>query len=254
MAFVEVQVAKQVARVVLDRPPLNVIDLDSARTFAQALEEVRNRPGLSLLLLEARGKAFCAGVDVRDHLPDRGEAMLHEFHRICKLLLEMECVVAAAVQGPALGGGCELVQMCDLAIASSRAVFGQPEIKLGVFPPVAAVALPRIVPAMLARDMLLTGRILSAEEARQAGLVGRVAAETEFPAAVEKLVGEIGALSASSVRLTKCAIRAAGNRIDPAEIDAAERFYVKELMNTPDAIEGLKAFLEKRLPAWTHGE
>jgi len=253
MALVDVQVAKGVARVVLDRPPLNVIDLGMAGTLAEALEDVRSRPGLSLLLLEARGKAFCAGVDVRDHLPDRGEEMLHEFHRICRLLLEMECVVVAAVQGPALGGGCELVQVCDLAVASSRAVFGQPEIKLGVFPPVAAVALPRIVPPQIARDMLFTGRILSAEEARQAGLVSRVAEEKEFPAVVEKLVGEIGSLSASSVRLTKRAIRRAGNRIEPAEIDAAERFYVEELMNTPDAIEGLKAFLEKRLPAWTQG-
>jgi cyclohexa-1,5-dienecarbonyl-CoA hydratase len=253
MALVDVHVTENVARVVLDRAPLNVIDLGLARTLVQALEEVRNRPGVSLLLLTARGKAFCAGVDVRDHLPDRGEEMLHEFHRICRLLLEMECVVVAAVQGPALGGGCELVQVCDLAIASSRAIFGQPEIKLGVFPPVAAAALPRIVPPQIAHDMLFTGRVLNAEEARQAGLVSRVANEEDFPAAVEKLVGEISALSASSVRLTKRAIRAAGNRIDPDEIDAAERFYVKELMRTPDAIEGLKAFLEKRLPAWTHG-
>ncbi len=253
MAPVDVHVTENVARVVLDRAPLNVIDLGLARTLVQALEEVRNRPGVSLLLLEARGKAFCAGVDVRDHLPDRGEEMLHEFHRICRLFLEMECVVVAAVQGPALGGGCELVQVCDLAIASSRAIFGQPEIKLGVFPPVAAAALPRIVPPQVAHDMLFTGRVLNAEEARQAGLVSRVANEEEFPAAVEKLVGEISALSASSVRLTKRAIRAAGNRIDPDEIDAAERFYVKELMRTPDAIEGLKAFLEKRLPVWTHG-
>ena len=254
MALVDVSVANRVARVVLDRPPLNVIDLGMARTLARALEGLRHRPGVSLLLLEARGKAFCAGVDVRDHLPDRGEEMLHEFHRICRYLLEMECVVVAAVQGPALGGGCELVQVCDFAVASTRAVFGQPEIKLGVFPPVAAVALPRIVPPQVARDMLLTGRVLSAEEAHRAGLVSRVAAEAEFPAAVEALVGEIGGLSASSLRLTKRAARAAGDCIEPDEIDAAERFYVKELMNTTDAIEGLKAFLEKRLPAWTHGE
>src|SRR5437867_11063033 len=134
MGIVQVSLSAGVARVVLDRPPLNVIDLEGARELAGALESLRSRPDLSAVVLAARGRAFSAGVDVRDHLPDRGAAMLSEFHRACRLLLDIEVPVVAAVQGAALGGGCELTLICDLVWASDRASFGQPEIKLGVFP------------------------------------------------------------------------------------------------------------------------
>ncbi|HEY3215850.1 MAG TPA: enoyl-CoA hydratase-related protein [Candidatus Eisenbacteria bacterium] len=250
MAMIDVSSSQKVARVVLDRPPLNVIDLEAAHELAAALESLRGGDGLSAVLLSARGKAFCAGVDVRDHLPDRGAAMLHEFHRVCGLLLAIEVPVVAAVQGPALGGGCELTLMCDLVVASSRATFGQPEIKLGVFPPLAAAALPQLVPPRVANEMLFTGRILGAEEALRVGLVNRVAPEDEFPSAVDALLDELTALSPASLRLTKQAMRLRRWRPEPEEIEEAERFYVEQLMNTPDAVEGLKAFLEKRAPVW----
>ena len=105
MAVAEVTMSGGIARVMLDRPPLNVIDLGAARDLARALEHVREQRGLTAVVLEARGKAFCAGVDVRDHLPDRGAEMLREFHRVCRLLLEIESPVVAAVRGAALGGG-----------------------------------------------------------------------------------------------------------------------------------------------------
>jgi cyclohexa-1,5-dienecarbonyl-CoA hydratase len=202
------------------------------------------------VLLEARGKAFCAGVDVRDHLPDRGAEMLHEFHRVCRAILEIESPVVAAVHGPALGGGCEITLVCDLVLASTRATFGQPEIKLGVFPPLASVILPRLIAPHLASDLLLTGRILSAEEALGAGLVNRVAGDEEPGSAVESLLAELAALSPSSLILAKRAMAFARRRPDPMEIDEAERFYVEHLMGTSDAIEGLNAFLEKRAPVW----
>jgi cyclohexa-1,5-dienecarbonyl-CoA hydratase len=250
MAMVEVLREDGVARVVLDRPPLNVIDLEGARELARALEEVQRRDGLCAVVLAARGKAFCAGVDVRDHLPDRGAAMLAEFHRVCRLLLAIEAPVIAAVQGPALGGGMELTLVCDLVLASSRATFGQPEIRLGVFPPLAAAALPHIVPFHLASDLVLTGRVIDAEAALRSGLVTRIASEERFEAAVDALVAELRALSPASLRLAKRALRLGRWRPEPDEIEAAERFYVEQLMCTPDAIEGLSAFLEKRSPVW----
>jgi cyclohexa-1,5-dienecarbonyl-CoA hydratase len=250
MAIAEVSRQDGVARVVLDRPPLNVIDLDGARALAGALEGVQRMEGLAAVVLAARGKAFCAGVDVRDHLPDRGAAMLAAFLRACRLLLGIETPVIAAVQGPALGGGMELTLVCDLVVASSRATFGQPEIKLGVFPPLAAAALPHLVPHHLASELVLTGRVLTAEEALRAGLANRVAPPEEFDAAVEALLAELRALSAPSLRLAKRALRLSRWRPEPDEIEAAERFYVEHLMHTPDAVEGLQAFLEKRPPAW----
>lgn len=250
MAIVEVIRQDSIARVVLERPPLNVIDLDGARELAHALEEVQRLEGLVAVVLAARGKAFCAGVDVRDHLPDRGAAMLAEFHRVCRLLLGIEAPVVAAVQGPALGGGMELTLVCDLVVASSRATFGQPEIRLGVFPPLAAVALPHLVPFHVASELVLTGRVLTADEALRHGLVNRVAPAEEFDAAVEGLLAELRALSPASLRLAKRALRLGRWRPEPDEIETAERFYVEQLMRSPDAVEGLTAFLEKRPPVW----
>ena len=250
MGIVQVSSSQGVAKVVLDRPPLNVIDLEGAREIAAALEDLGRGAGLSAVVLAARGKAFSAGVDVRDHLPDRGAAMLHEFHRVCRLVSEIEAPVVAAVQGAALGGGCELTLMCDLVWASDRASFGQPEIKLGVFPPVAAVSLPRMIPPHLASEMLLTGRVLTAAEAERAGLVNRVVDSEAFDSALDELLGTLRALSPASLRLAKRALQLSRPRPTAQEIEAAERFYVEELMDTPDAIEGLEAFLEKRAPAW----
>jgi cyclohexa-1,5-dienecarbonyl-CoA hydratase len=250
MAIVEIIREDRIVRVVLDRPPLNVIDLDGARELAHALEGVQRIEGLAAVVLAARGKAFCAGVDVRDHLPDRGAAMLAEFHRVCRLLLGIEAPVVAAVQGPALGGGMELTLVCDLVVSSTRATFGQPEIRLGVFPPLAAAALPQLVPFHLANELVLTGRVLTAEEALRHGLVNRVAPAEDFEAAVDGLLAELRAMSPASLRLAKRALRLGRWRPEPDEIEAAERFYVDQLMRSPDAIEGLTAFLEKRPPVW----
>jgi cyclohexa-1,5-dienecarbonyl-CoA hydratase len=251
MPHVSLTVADGLARVVMDRPPVNVIDLAMAAELADTLEQVSRRPEVAVVVLEARGRAFCAGVDVRDHLPDRGASMLREFDRACVRLFEMEVPTIAAVQGAALGGGCELTLVCDLVVASSEASFAQPEIKLAVFPPLAAVMLPRLVPPHIAAEMVLTGRRLSADEARQYGLANHVVTPAEFEAAVNGLVSQLLAMSPASLRLTKRAMRLARCRADAAEIEAAERFYVEHLLHSADAIEGLKAFMEKRAPAWT---
>lgn len=250
MPNVHVTVEGSLARVELDRPPLNVIDLGAARELADAVEGIARRDDVAVIALSGRGRAFCAGVDVRDHLPDRGADMLHAFHRACLALIEAPQPAIAVVQGAALGGGCELTLACDLVIASERATFGQPEIKLGVFPPLAAVALPRMIPFHWASELLLTGRIVGASEAARMGLVNRVTEEAGLVAAVEETLQGLLALSASSLRLTRQVML--GSRVRPSapEIAEAERFYVERLMRTPDAVEGLEAFLERRPPRW----
>jgi cyclohexa-1,5-dienecarbonyl-CoA hydratase len=229
---------------------VNVIDLVTARELVATLESVGRQRDLSAVVLSGDGRVFSAGVDVRDHLPDRGAEMLHEFHRVCRLVLAIDPPVIAAVQGPALGGGCELTLLCDLVLASERASFGLPEIRLGVFPPVAAVALPRIIPAHVASEMLLTGAVIDAAAARHWGLANRVVPESEFAAALEALLAELAALSATSLAITKRAMRISRVRPTAEEIEAAERLYLEELLHSEDAIEGLRAFLEKRAPAW----
>jgi len=250
MSCLHVTVERGVARLELDRPPLNVIDLPAAREMAVAIEGVAAREDVAVMVLSGRGRAFCAGVDVRDHLPDRGAEMLGAFHRACIALLEARCPVVAVVHGAALGGGCELTLCCDLVVASERATFGQPEIRLGVFPPLAAVALPRMIPAHVAHELLLTGRIVDAVEAARIGLVNRVVPEAGLATAAEEVVAALTPHSPASLRLTKEAMARTRTRPTAGEIAAAERFYVERLMNTPDAIEGLQAFLDKRPPQW----
>lgn len=253
MPCVHVTIERGLARVELDRPPVNVLDLEAAAELAVAIERAAARDDVAVIALAGRGRAFCAGVDVRDHLPDRGADMLHTFHRACLALLGAPQPVVAVVQGAALGGGCELTLACDLVIASERATFGQPEIRLGVFPPLAAVALPRMIPGHLAGELLLTGRTVTAAEAARIGLVNRVVEESTLSAAAEEALGGLLALSPASLRLTKEAMRRSGARPTAEEIGAAERFYVERLMRTPDAVEGLEAFLGKRPPRWGGG-
>jgi len=250
MKVVQVTAGGGVARVALDRPPLNVIDFASAESVATAIEEAAARPDVSVLVLSGNGKAFCAGVDVRDHLPDRGAEMLHAFHRVCRALLDSPVPVVAAVHGAALGGGCELTLCCDMVVAAETATFGLPEIRLAVFPPLAAVALPRMIPTHFATEMLLTGRILDAAEAHRVGLVNRVVSMAALEKAVDDTTAMFTALSPSSLKLTKQALRLSRVRPTAAEVLEAERFYVSRLMRTPDAIEGLQAFMEKRAPVW----
>jgi cyclohexa-1,5-dienecarbonyl-CoA hydratase len=251
MACVHVTVEAGLARLEMDRPPLNVIDLAAARELADTIEEVSGRDDVAVIALAGRGRAFCAGVDVRDHLPDRGADMLRAFHRACLAFLEAPQPSVAIVQGAALGGGCELTLACDLVIASERATFGQPEIRLGVFPPLAAVALPRMIAAHHASDLLLTGRIVGAAEALAMGLVNRVVGDAELAATATETLETLRGLSPASLRLTREAMRRARVRPDAEEIAGAERFYVEHLMHTPDAIEGLTAFMEKRPPRWS---
>ena len=250
MACVHVTVDRGLARVEIDRPPLNVMDLAAARELAQAIEDLAGRDDVAVVALTGRGRAFCAGVDVRDHLPDRGAEMLRAFHRACLALIEAPQPSVAIVQGAALGGGCELTLCCDLVIASERATFGQPEIRLGVFPPLAAVALPRMIPAHHASDLMLTGRIVNAAQAAAMGLVNRVVAEAELEPKAQETLAELAALSPASLRLTREVMRRARVRPTAEEIGGAERFYLEHLMHTPDAIEGLTAFIEKRPPRW----
>ncbi len=239
-----------VARVVLDRPPLNVLHIPMLQELDQTLTELSAESELKLLVLTGAGKAFCAGVDVADHTAERVEFMIQAFHGVVRKLLLLEVPVVAAVNGAALGGGCELLLACDLAIASEKAKLGQPEIRLGVFPPVAAALMPRLIGRQRALDLVLTGRVIGAAEAREMGLVGRVVPVEAFDEAVTEYVGGLSSLSRPVLRLTKrTVVEGMGVPLWDA-FERAENRYLHELMELEDAHEGLAAFLEKREPVW----
>jgi cyclohexa-1,5-dienecarbonyl-CoA hydratase len=239
-----------VARVTLVRPPLNILTLDVIERLDAALEDVGRRADVKVLLLAAEGRAFCAGVSVEDHLGDRAEPMLAAFHGIFRRLYALECATVAAVQGPALGGGAELAAFCDLVIASDRATFGQPEIKVGVFPPLAALHYPARIGLARTLQLLLSGETLTAESAARIGLVDRVVPAHDLEPAVSAAIAAFADKSAAILRLTKQAVRQAhGDQFDRS-LSELEELYLRRLMQTEDAEEGLRAFIEKRPPVW----
>lgn len=239
-----------VARLVLDRPPLNVLHIPMLQELDEVLTDLAADPELKLLVMTGEGKAFCVGVDVADHTADRVELMIEAFHGVIRKLLLLEVPVVAAVNGAALGGGCELLLACDLVIASEKAKLGQPEIRLGVFPPVAAALMPRLIGRQRALDLVLTGRVIGAAEAREMGLVGRVVPVEGFDEAIAEFVESLSSLSRPVLRLTKRTV--VEGMAEPLwdAFDRAEKRYLHELMELDDAHEGLAAFLEKREPVW----
>jgi cyclohexa-1,5-dienecarbonyl-CoA hydratase len=240
------------ARLTLRRPPLNILDLAMIAEINAALAELRGLPHLRALVLAAEGKAFCAGVSVEDHLPERVGVMLPAFHDVFRGLIALGVPVIAAVQGPALGGGCELACFADLVIASESATLGQPEIKLGVFPPVAAVCFPGRIGAARTLQLVSSGDLLVAHEAERIGLVDRVVPAADLEAGVAASVASLTDKSAAALRLTRRAVLEHRDQELLAELARVEALFVDELMATSDAVEGLQAFLQKRKPSWQH--
>jgi cyclohexa-1,5-dienecarbonyl-CoA hydratase len=246
------EVEDGVARVTLNKPPLNVLDIAMMKEISAALEGLGDDPAVKVLVFDAvqGSKAFSAGVDVSEHTADSVEEMITVFHRIFRLLDGLEVPTLAVVDRAALGGGCELVLFCDMVIASEKASFGQPEIQVGVFPPIAAVALPDIIGPKKTMEMVLIGDRIRADEAQRLGLVNKVVSPEELRAAADEFADKLAKLSAAVLRLTKRAVRvgSAGGFADG--LAAVEELYLGPLMATEDASEGLAAFMEKRSPVW----
>jgi cyclohexa-1,5-dienecarbonyl-CoA hydratase len=246
---IHVHTEGRTAWVTLDRPPLNVFDIPMMKSLSHAL--VRLTAECDFIGFQGAGpKGFSAGAEVRDHTPDRVAEMLATFHEVFRQLARADCLTIAAVHGHCLGGGMELATFCDFVLATESAQFGQPEIKLGCFPPVALVMLPALVGLRAATDLILTGRTISAREARELGLVTRVVADDALAQSVDALLGELRALSPVVLRLSRRALRRNRNAEFEAALEEVERVYLDELMKTEDAQEGIRAFLEKRAPAW----
>lgn len=247
--FVHLARADGTARITLHRPPLNIFTSAMLREFIEAVEASADA---HVVVIDAAGRAFCAGVDIVEHLPETAPAMLAQFHRACRRLLALEMPTVAVVQGAALGGGCELVLLCDFVLAARSATFGQPEIKVGAFPPVAAAALSAVAGPRQAMALMLLGEPMSAEAAQAAGLVTSVVDDGQLQEATAQLVGKLAALSRPALRLAKRAGLTAFREAFDQALERAERLYVDELLRTDDAREGIVAFLEKRAPAWKH--
>ena len=249
--FITLEIHDGVAKLSLNRPPLNVMNLAMLQQMEATLEKAASDTSIRVLVVQAKGKAFSAGVDVADHTADKVGEMIPLVDRVCKALADFPVPTLAAVHGHALGGGCELVLCCDLAVMAAEASIGQPEIYLAALAPIAALRLPYLVGYRMAADILLTGRRLTSEEAVKAGLVNAVVPQDQVkPWAIEK-AGHLAGLSRAACILVKQAIQMGyGNWA--AAMPEMEKLYLQELMATDDAHEGLAAFMEKRSPEWRH--
>ena len=253
MSKIEVTHDANAWRITLADPPLHILDVTMLEELRDALMIViDSKPDQHCLILDAQGeKAFSAGASVHDHLGDRVVTMLERFHDCFRMLARLDLVTVAIVRGAALGGGCELALACDFVLASDRAKFGQPEINLGVFPPVAAYQLSHQLPPRRGLELLLTGDIIDAAAAERLGLVNAVFPLAELDARSDDWLARIYRQSASSIRYAKRAFRLAQGADFDQRLRAVERLYLDELMQTSDANEGLNAFIEKRKPVWS---
>lgn len=246
---VHVRTEGRTAWVTVDRPPLNVMNISLLEALDKAVQELL--PRADLLIFEGAGeRAFSVGVEVKDHVPGKVAEMLDVFHGVFRRLARADCITIAAVHGHCLGGGMELATFCDFVVATESASFGQPEIKLGCFPPVALVTLPALAGPRAAMDLILTGRTITGREARDLGLVSRLVPDGSLAAGIAQLVTELRGLSPAVLQMTRRALRKCSGVDFEKDLADAEDLYLNNLMKTEDAQEGIRAFLEKRPPAW----
>jgi cyclohexa-1,5-dienecarbonyl-CoA hydratase len=242
----------RLASIVLDRPPLNIIDLEMLHELHAAWTEVEDLKAQVVVISGAGDRAFSAGVHVADHMPGKIEMMINNFHHLVLRIRKSECITIAAIHGHTLGGGAELAMMCDLVLAADDTQFGQPEISLGCYPPVAAVYLPQAIGLRKASEMILLGEPITAGEAERIGLINKVVPRANLNATVDVCADKLLAKSSVVLALTKRVLREGAGHDFERALDRSQELYLHDLVNTEDMVEGMKAFLEKRPPSWSN--
>jgi len=229
---------------------VNILNIAMMEEICEVLKTAAGNKSLRVLVFRAEGKHFSAGADVAEHTTDKVNEMIAVFGNMFKCISKVRAVTIAAIDGSALGGGCELATYCDIVIATDRAKIGQPEISVGVFPPVAAVIFPYLVGRNRAIELITTGSIIAADEAYRIGLINHVYPAAEFSAKLDELAASLTSKSASVIAATKKTINRCFNIPVQDALRNAYESYFTDLMVLEDAHEGLNAFLEKRKPEW----
>lgn len=235
----------------LSHPKGNIITAEIVAALRIGLESTSQNQRLKLLTIEGAGADFSFGASIPEHVSEQIGTVLPEMHALLEDLLDFPAVTAAIVRGRCLGGGFELALACDLIFAADDSMMGLPEISLGVFPPAACVLLPLRIGAARATRAILTGEARSARVWHDIGLVEMLAPSGSLHAAVDGWFTEhLAGKSAAALRHAAAAARAGLRAEVSARLPEVERLYLDELMRTHDAVEGVDAFLQKRVPRW----
>jgi cyclohexa-1,5-dienecarbonyl-CoA hydratase len=242
-----VEKERHLVRVILNRPPLNVLDIATLGEMNKAFTALEKEKPL-LVVYSGAGDNFSAGVEIKEHFPKTVKKMLSAFHDLLRRVIHSNLITCAAVDGYAFGGGCELAAACDFVLATPKAVFAQPEVAVGCFPPFGAAYFPVRIGRRAATELILEGKSFSAEEAHRIGLANQVA--EDLHAAVWKLYEILERFSPAVLRLAKKALASPKTNIEK-RLGHSETIYLRELVKVKDMGEGLRAFLEKRAPVWS---
>lgn len=251
MTYEDIRVSEEGHRatITLDIPPVNVLSLRSIEELQRAFEALDEPDRRAIVVTGGGEKMFSGGVEVEDHIGEQLPVMMEAFGDLFETMRSIETPTVAKVEGPALGGGCEVVAGCDLAIASEQARFGQPEMNLGTFPPIAAALFPQMVGEKRAFEIIFTGEQFGATEAEAMGLINRVVPPNEVDSATEDVVDTLLSKSGLVVGMAKRAFYETA-AADRDEAIATATHYGIEITDTVDGQEGLTAFVEDREPAW----
>ena len=210
LKYIQFEISNFIARLTMCHAPHNVLTVPMMKEMAEAIESLNGRTDVKAILLQSSQQAFSAGISLEDSRPDRVFQTLDAFTRVFQALIDICKPVVVVVNGAAIGAGSELVGFGDVVIVTPKAKFAQPEVKLGVFPPFAAVMLPQIIGQKKTYELILTGEALSAEEALHFGFVNKVVPEADLNAHVEQLMVRISEFSGPVLEVTK---RVIGNSI-----------------------------------------
>jgi enoyl-CoA hydratase/carnithine racemase len=242
-----------VAHLTMNRPRQNVMNIEMLREMATAIESLAAREDVRLILLDASPECegyFSLGVGAEGYTQQMVFQMMDAFHSIFRVMMEVCKPVLAVVEGVASGAGAELAAFCDLVIATENAQFRQPEIKLGVFPPMGAVVYPRVIGPHRAMELLLTGDPINASQAQQMGLINRVVPREKLKETVDSLVKRISEQSGPVLTLLKRVVFEGTWRPFDEALKRAQNLYLNQLFDLQDSKEGVQALFEKRKPVW----
>ncbi len=239
-----------VARITLNRPEHNLLNEAMLRELADGVGFAGDRDEVKVLVIDSACKVFCGGVDVGEYTSQRVFQMLDAFHGAFSGMLEVAKPVICVVNGPAIGGGAELAAFGDIVVATPKARFAQPEISIGVFPPLASTILPFLVGPKVALELVLTGEPVSAERAMELGLVNKLVPEMQLQQVVSDLIHRITSHSTPVLTMAKRAILGGMGMSLKDGLKHSMNIFLNELYRLEDAQEGVKALAEKRKPTW----